>query len=178
MLNEHMSLTPPLCRSARALLGWTIEELAAASGVGVSTIISFEGGQRVPMRSNQAALERTLAEAGVVFLEADVSSGRGLKLTKSTEALRDILLIGALNESQERRKHRVTTRIAKFCDDALAFYETVYGHSRDNVERVRNDKGKLRDRVDQEIELRSRLAWNNEPTRFLEPVSDFLHESI
>lgn len=172
-----MHLTPSLCRSARALLGWTIEELAKASGVGVSTIISFEAGQRVPMRSNQVALERTFAEAGVIFLDPDMNSGRGLKLTRSTEALRDILLIGALNEPQERREQRTKKRIAKFCDDALSFYEAVYGSSRDNAERVRSDKGKLRDRIDQEIELRSRLAWDDEPTRLLETVSDLLHES-
>ncbi len=172
-----MHLTPTLCRSARALLGWTIEELATASGVGVSTIISFEAGQRVPMRSNQVALERAFSDAGVIFLEADMNSGRGLKLTRSTEALRDILLIGALNEPQEKREQRAKKRITQFCDDALAFYEAVYGRSRDNLERVRSDKGKLRDRVDQEIELRSRLRWDDEPTRFLEPVSDLLHEN-
>jgi transcriptional regulator with XRE-family HTH domain len=172
-----MTIAPPLCRGARALLGWTIEELAAASGVGVSTIISFEAGQRVPIRSNRAALERTLTEAGVLFLEADINSGRGLTLTKSTEALRDILLIAALNESQESREHRARKRIAKFCDDALALYETCYGPGRDNVERVRSDKGKLRDRVEQEIELRSRLGWDDELTRFLEPVCDLLQEA-
>jgi len=98
-----MALTPSICRSARALIGWTIEKLAAASGVGVSTIISLEAGQRVPMRSNQVALERAFVEAGVIFLEADMNEGRGLKLTRSTEALRDILLIGALKEPSNRR---------------------------------------------------------------------------
>lgn len=171
-----MSLTPSICRSARALLGWTIDELAEASGVGVSTILSFEAGQRAPMRSNQAALERALSDAGVIFLEADANSGRGLKLTRSTEALRDILLIGALKESQEKREQRARKRVAQFCDDARAFYEGVYGNSPDNAERVRCDRGKLRDRVDQEIQVRARLQWDDEPTRFLEAVSAFLNE--
>jgi transcriptional regulator with XRE-family HTH domain len=166
-----MNLTSSICRSARALIGWTIEQLAEASGVGVSTIISFEAGQRVPIRSNQVALERAFVEAGVIFLEADMNDGRGLKLTKSTEALRDILLIGGLKEPKAARAQRAKKRIAQFCDDAMAFY----GDSRDNLERVRNDKGKLRDRVDQEIELRLRLGWDDEPTRFLEPVADLLH---
>ena len=170
-----MSLTPSICRSARALLGWTIEELAEASGVGVSTIISFEAGQRVPIRSNQAALERAFVEAGVIFLEADMNNGRGLKLTKSTEALRDILLIGGLKEPHETRVRRVKKRIEQFCDDAMAFYKSFDGDSRENMERVRNDRGKLRDRVDQEIALRLRLGWDDEPTRFLEPVADLLH---
>jgi transcriptional regulator with XRE-family HTH domain len=168
-----MTITPSLCRSARALLGWTIEELAKASTVGISTITSFEAGQRVPIRSNQTAIERAFIDAGVIFLGADINGGRGLKLTKSTEALRDILLIGGLKESLDVRVQRAKKRIAQFCEDAAVFY----GEGRDNQERVRNDRGKLRDRVDQEIELRLRLAWDDEATRFLEPVTDLLHEN-
>jgi len=170
-----VALTSSLCRSARALIGWTIEQLAKASGVGVSTIISFEAGQRVPIRSNQVALERAFVEAGVIFLEAGMNEGRGLKLTRSTEALRDILLIGALKETPPRRVQRAKKRIEQFCDDAMAFYDSLYGDDRDNSQRVRDDSGKLRDRVDQEIQLRSRLGWDDEPTRFLEPVADLLH---
>ncbi len=174
-----MNLTPTLCRSARALLGWTIEQLAATSGVGISTILSFEAGQRAPIRSNQAALQQALSEAGVIFLGADINndSGRGLRLTRSTEALRDILLIGALTESQEKREQRVRKRIAQFSDDAIAFYSGIHPADPDNVERVRSDKGKLRDRVDQEIQLRSRLRWDDESTQFLELVSDLLHQN-
>jgi transcriptional regulator with XRE-family HTH domain len=161
-----------LCKSARALLGWTIEELAEASTVGISTIASFESGQRVPIRSNQAAIEQAFMDAGVIFLEADTTGGRGLKLTKSTEALRDILLIGGLKESRDVRVQRAKKRIAQFCEDAAAFY----GEGSDNLERVRSDRGKLRDRVDQEIQLRLRLGWDDEATRFLEPVTDLLHE--
>jgi hypothetical protein len=127
------------------------------------------------MRANLAALERALSEAGVILLEADMEGGCGLKLTKSTEALRDILLIGALKESEEQRRERAKKRIARFCSDSLAFYESVYGHSRDNQARVHSDQTKLRERIDQEIALRSRLRWDDEPTRFLEPVSDLLH---
>ncbi len=170
-----MALTSSLCRSARALIGWTIEQLAEASGVGVSTIISFEAGQRVPIRSNQVALERTFVEAGVIFLDAGMNEGRGLKLTRTTEALRDILLIGALKEPSNRRVQRAKKRIQQFCADAMAFYDSFYGDDRDNLQRVLDDKGKLRDRVDQEIQLRSRLGWDDEPTRFLEPVADLLH---
>jgi transcriptional regulator with XRE-family HTH domain len=170
-----MTLTSSLCRSARALIGWTIEQLAEASGVGVSTIISFEAAQRVPIRSNQVALERAFIEAGVIFLEASMNEGRGLKLSRSTEALLDILLIGALKETSTRRAERAKKRIEQFCDDARAFYDSFYGDDRDNLQRVLDDRGKLRDRVDQEIQLRSRLRWDDEATRFLESVTDLLH---
>jgi hypothetical protein len=78
-----------------------------------------------------------------------MNEGRGLKLTRSTEALRDILLISALKEPSNRRVQRAKKRIEQFCDDAMAFYDSFYGDDRDNVQRVRDDKGKLRDRVDQ-----------------------------
>ena len=166
-----MNLTPPICRGARALLGWTIEQLAEASGAGVSTIISFESGQRVPIRSNQVAIERALAEAGVIFLEADMNDGRGLKLTKTTEALRDILLIGGLKELHAARVQRVKKRIEQFCAEA----EACYRDSRHALEHVLNDKEKLRECVDKEITLRRRLGWDDDLTRFLEPVTDLLH---
>ena len=167
-----MNLTPPICRGARALLGWTIEQLAKASGVGASTIISFEAGQRVPIRSNQVAMERALAEAGVIFLEADINDGRGLKLTKTTEALRDILLIGGLKEPQDTRLQRVKKRIEQFCDEAKA----CYGEGRDALEHVHTDRGKLCTRVDQEIALRLQLGWyDDDLARFLEPVAELLH---
>jgi hypothetical protein len=104
-----------------------------------------------------------------------MNEGRGLKLTRTTEALRDILLIGALKEPSNRRVQRAKKRIQQFCADAMAFYDSFYGDDRDNLQRVLDDKGKLRDRVDQEIQLRSRLGWDDEPTRFLEPVADLLH---
>lgn len=169
-----MNLTPSICRGARALLGWTIEQLAEASGAGVSTIISFESGQRVPIRSNRVAIERALAEAGVIFLEADMNDGRGLKLTKTTEALRDILLIGGLKEPYDTRVQRVKKRIEQFCAEAKA----CYGDSRDALEHVRNDRGNLRECVDKEITLRRRLGWDDDLTQFLEPVTDLLHGKL
>jgi hypothetical protein len=36
----------------------------------------------------------------------------------------------------------------------------------------------LRDRVGLEIELRSRLKWDDDPTRLQEPVSDMRHGNI
>lgn len=127
----------------------------------------------MPIRSNQAAIERAFIDAGVIFLDADMKGGGGLRLTKSTEALRDILLIGGLKESRDMRMQRARKRIAQFCEDAAAFY----GDGKDNRDRVRSDRGKLRDRVDQEIELRLRLRWDDQATRFLEPVTDLLHEN-
>jgi transcriptional regulator with XRE-family HTH domain len=66
-----MTLRPAQCRAARALLNITRQSLAAASGVSLRTIASFEQGEHKLMPANRAALERAFAEAGVEFLDGD-----------------------------------------------------------------------------------------------------------
>ena len=55
------------CRMARAALGWTLDDLAAASGVSRRTIARFEAGESVlPARVQK--LREALEEKGVVFI--------------------------------------------------------------------------------------------------------------
>ena len=64
------SLTPAMCRAARALCAKTQDDLANESGVGKRTIAYFEKGDGIAARTArdlQSALERW----GVVFLEGD-----------------------------------------------------------------------------------------------------------
>jgi DNA-binding transcriptional regulator YiaG len=55
-------MTPAQCRAARALIGWSQEELSAASKVEKATIANFELGKRAPYARTlddlRAALER------------------------------------------------------------------------------------------------------------------------
>jgi transcriptional regulator with XRE-family HTH domain len=175
-----MVLTPALCRGARALLGWTIEDLAAISGVGISTITSFEGAQRTPIRANLLALARALEQGGAILLDVD-EHGRGLRIGKTAEAVRDLLLIGAFSEPEEYRLRRAKQRILKFQSDATEFYSAFFGvHNGawDKVRvRVEGAMQELRERVDREIEWRIRLGRDDEPTRFLEPITDHLHDT-
>ena len=67
-------MTPKLCRAARALLGWTADELAARSGVSVTTLRNFERGARSLMKQNEAALRAALDAGGVTF---DLAAGEG-----------------------------------------------------------------------------------------------------
>jgi transcriptional regulator with XRE-family HTH domain len=166
-------LTPALSRAARALLGWTIEELAATSGVGTSTIISFEAGQRTPIRANLETLARAFGAAGVIFLGAD-TDGRGLRLRKSAEAVRDLLSIGALKEPLESRLRRARERIGRFHAEATEFYSL----ERDADLRVHTDMGKLREQVVWERERRIRLRRFDAVTEFLEPLSNYLHKAV
>jgi transcriptional regulator with XRE-family HTH domain len=72
-------ITPEQSRAARALIGWTQTELAAASNLSMSTIRDFERGQRVPTVNNLAAIRRALEEAGIELLDGDEP---GVKLRK------------------------------------------------------------------------------------------------
>ena len=76
-----MPLTPEQCRAARALLDWTQDELAAAAEVSRSTVRGFEAGQRDMQRATMAAIRRALEGAGVSFLDADGTSGPGVRLS-------------------------------------------------------------------------------------------------
>lgn len=74
-------LTPEQCRAARALLGWTQQELATRAGVACGTVRGFENSQHTPIRSNLRVLRAALEESGVVFLDAD-ELGPGVRLRR------------------------------------------------------------------------------------------------
>lgn len=57
------------CRMARAALGWTLDDLAAASGVSRRTIARFEAGETVlPARVQK--MRDALEARGCVFIES------------------------------------------------------------------------------------------------------------
>ena len=71
-----MSLSSAQCRAARALLGWSQEELAKASKVAKATIANFEKGNRSPYDRTLTDLVSALESAGIVFLgEGDITAG-------------------------------------------------------------------------------------------------------
>ena len=69
-------LTPAQLRAARALVGWSREKLAEASGVIANTIRNFENGVSDPKQSTLLAWRRALSKAGVEFID-DGSDGKG-----------------------------------------------------------------------------------------------------
>ncbi|TIM87719.1 helix-turn-helix domain-containing protein [Mesorhizobium sp.] len=77
-------MTREQCRAARALIGWSQQQLADAAAVGVATIRVFEGGGSEPRSATLQVLCLALEAAGVVFL-ADgelVEGGPGVRLRK------------------------------------------------------------------------------------------------
>jgi transcriptional regulator with XRE-family HTH domain len=61
--------TPEQLRAARAAIGMSVDELAAASGVGRSTILRYENRKGQPYAATLHTLKATLEGRGVEFLE-------------------------------------------------------------------------------------------------------------
>ena len=68
-------------RAARGLLGWSQNELAVASGLGISTIKRMEGSKKIVRGNveNVWKLQRTLEDAGVEFIDEN-GGGPGVRL--------------------------------------------------------------------------------------------------
>jgi transcriptional regulator with XRE-family HTH domain len=60
-------MTPSLSRAARAILNWSMEDLAEKTGVASTTIRDYENGTRETTRVNRAALVAAFAGAGIEF---------------------------------------------------------------------------------------------------------------
>lgn len=78
-------LLPDQCRAARALIGWSREDLAKHSGVGASTLSAFEAGTRAPYARTLADVRRALETAGVIFISADGAGGPGVRRFKEMD---------------------------------------------------------------------------------------------
>ena len=77
------ALTSAQIRAGRALLGWSVADLARATALGVNTIRRAElsEGQTALTLANGLAIRRALEAAGVVFIEEN-GGGPGVRLRK------------------------------------------------------------------------------------------------
>ena len=62
------SITKSQVRAARALLGWSQQDLARRARIGASTLADFERGQRTPVLNNLEAMRKALEDGGIAFL--------------------------------------------------------------------------------------------------------------
>lgn len=74
-------MTGAQLRAARALVGWSAQELATASGVGVTTIRKNEltNGPVSMIRANVEVITRALETAGVQFISEN-GGGAGVRM--------------------------------------------------------------------------------------------------
>jgi transcriptional regulator with XRE-family HTH domain len=75
-----MLLTPGQCRAARSLIGWSQEQLAAASKVAKATIANFEAGKRESYSRTLDDIRAALESAGVEFTNGEQPGVRMKKL--------------------------------------------------------------------------------------------------
>jgi len=72
--------TPGQCRAARALLGWSQQELASRACVGIVTVHQLETGISQPRRATLDVIQRAFEAAGVEFTNGEQP---GVRLTKA-----------------------------------------------------------------------------------------------
>jgi predicted transcriptional regulator len=72
-------------RAARALLGWSQQDVVDRTGIGLNTINDIERGARDPRKSTWDKIVQTLRDAGVEFIgdgQASLAGGEGVRLKK------------------------------------------------------------------------------------------------
>ncbi len=80
-------LTAGQVRAARALLRWSAAELANMSGLSERTLQRMEAAEGVPvgLSRNLELVQKTLEDAGIIFIDED-EEGPGVRLRKSRTA--------------------------------------------------------------------------------------------
>ena len=77
----NSDITAPQIRAARALVGWSQEELAAAARISARTLVRLET-DAAPGRALTLARIRAVLETAGVYFIADDGSGPGVRLRK------------------------------------------------------------------------------------------------
>ena len=67
------AITPAQCRAARAMVGWTINDLAAKVGTTWAPIQAFETHRTIPHKLTMRGIISALTDAGVVFVPHGVT---------------------------------------------------------------------------------------------------------
>jgi DNA-binding XRE family transcriptional regulator len=76
---QFTPISPGQCRAARALLDWSQEQMAEASGLSLMAIRNFESGAVKPRRSTYAMILAAAAQHGIAFVEEDGTLGVSLR---------------------------------------------------------------------------------------------------
>ncbi|MBS0277856.1 MAG: helix-turn-helix domain-containing protein [Proteobacteria bacterium] len=75
-------ITPRQIRAARALLGWSQQQLADKAIVSLNAVTRLERGEVDPRVSTVEAVQRAIEKAGVEFILSDGRKGEGVRLSR------------------------------------------------------------------------------------------------
>jgi transcriptional regulator with XRE-family HTH domain len=78
-MSDEKIITPEQCLGARAMIGWSRDELAICSKVSAATLADFEAGKRTPYERTLVDIRKTLEGEGVEFLPQE-QRGPGVRL--------------------------------------------------------------------------------------------------
>lgn len=77
---DSPTFAPEACRAARALLGWSIRDLAAAAGVSPDAIVNLERPHPTARPSTYGKVRQALAAKGVELIAGSTVRGAVLDL--------------------------------------------------------------------------------------------------
>src|SRR5467141_2148829 len=106
-MSDKLSITAQQSRGARAMLGWTREQLAERSKVSAATLADFEAEKRTPYNRTLADIRRALEEAGIEFIPEN-GGGPGARLRKPDAAPASPLKPGAASKAAGRKATKAT----------------------------------------------------------------------
>lgn len=75
-------LTPAQVRAARAMLDWSMLDLAKASRLSISTVKRFETGDQQPVSNEAVTMMQHAAETEGVHFLADDGNGPGVRFRR------------------------------------------------------------------------------------------------
>lgn len=79
-MSDTLSIVPAQCRAARAMLGWSQQELSKRASVARATVADFEREVRTPVPNNLAAIQKALEEGGIEFIPKNANcTGVGVR---------------------------------------------------------------------------------------------------
>ncbi|MER8523749.1 MULTISPECIES: helix-turn-helix transcriptional regulator [unclassified Mesorhizobium] len=78
-------ISPQQLRAARALIDWTREDLANASGITVRTLVRIENAQTTSRQTTFDALVAALETAGIEFIPEN-GGGAGVRLARRSNS--------------------------------------------------------------------------------------------
>jgi transcriptional regulator with XRE-family HTH domain len=98
---DKIILTAQQSRGARAMLGWTREQLAERSKVSPATLADFEAEKRTPYDRTLADIRRALEDGGIEFIPSN-GGGPGARLRKPVPASKSVVGTKAAVRKKQR----------------------------------------------------------------------------